>query len=51
MQKISDVTRRDIFDILTDGFVYEEIVDKPHPDYFYYQETVDIELKIFRAVR
>lgn len=46
LQNISEVTRRDIIDILINGFVYEEIVDRPHPDYFYYQEAVEVEVKI-----
>ncbi|MHB8131993.1 MAG: hypothetical protein ACYDEX_23780, partial [Mobilitalea sp.] len=46
MHKISEVTRTDIFDILTNGFVDIEMVDKPHPDYFYYQEIVETELKM-----
>jgi hypothetical protein len=46
MNQITEVTRRDIIDILNNGFTYTEFVDKPHPDFFYYKEAEDYDVKI-----
>ncbi|MCI9626366.1 MAG: abortive infection family protein [Clostridia bacterium] len=46
MNQITEVTRRDIFDILNFGFTKTIFVDKPHPDFFHYQVPEDHEIKI-----
>ena len=46
MNQITEVTRRDIFDILSNGFTYTELVDRPHPDFFDYKEAIDCHVKI-----
>lgn len=46
MNQITEVTRRDIIDILIDGFTYTVFVDKPHPDFFEYKEPETYDVKI-----
>lgn len=46
MKQITEVTRRDIFDVLNHGFTYTVLVDKPHPDFFHYQVAEDCDVKI-----
>lgn len=42
MRNITEVTRRDIIDILNYGFTETISVHKPHPDFFNYQEEEEI---------
>ncbi|MEG3070321.1 MAG: abortive infection family protein [Peptococcaceae bacterium] len=46
MNQITEVTRRDIIDILVNGFTHTVFVDKPHPDFFNYIESEDYDVKI-----
>lgn len=46
MNQITEVTTRDIFDILINGFTYTVFVDKPHPDFFDYKEPEDFDVKL-----
>lgn len=46
MKQITEVTRRDIIDIVNYGFTYTVFVSKPHPDFFDYQEAEDCSAKI-----
>lgn len=46
MNQITEVTTRDIFDILINGFTYTVFVDKPHPDFFDYKESENFDVKI-----
>lgn len=47
MKKITEITRRDIFDIIANGFVYSELVPKFHPNHFNYEELEKQVLKMF----
>lgn len=46
MKQITEVTRRDIIDVINSGFTYIELVDKPHPDFFYYKDAEEHSAKI-----
>lgn len=45
MNQITEVTRRDIFDIINFGFTKTIFVDKPHPNFCHYRIPEDQEIK------
>lgn len=46
MKNITEVTRRDIFDLINYGYTYTEWIPTPHPDFANFSRAEDYTAKI-----